>query len=110
VYVNRIDFNALPYNDSFNPEGSQLAADGSGENGATTDGKYNWTIGTVTEYKNRRLAGFMKKSYERTTSPRTWIDYIKLIEGKKNVEVPSQASIVQRSCKGFRFQYNRPKT
>ncbi len=104
LYVNRIDFNGVAFNDSFIGKKSQLAAEKVAEHMKLTTVKM---IQMEKEFNLREIRSEIKRRHDLTMKqlhPKTFKEYIEAMRVNKVVVVPSinKADRLQ----GFRFRFD----
>lgn len=103
LYVNRIDFKGVAYNDSFIGKRSQLAAEKVAEYMGLTTVKQ---VQFEKEFNLREIRTEIKRRHDLTMrqfKPKSFDDYIKAMETNKVKVIPTINN--QNKLQGFRFEF-----
>jgi len=104
LYVNRIDFKGVAYNDSFIGKRSQLAAEKVAESMQLTTVKQ---VQFEKEFNQREIRSEIKRRHDLTLrqfSPKSYDKYVKAMQTNGVKVIPSINN--QNKLQGFRFQFN----
>ena len=104
LYVNRIDFNGVAYNDSFIGKRSQLAAEKVAENMGLTTVKQ---VQFEKEFNLREIRSEINRRHDLTMKqlqPKTLDDYVKCMQANGVKVIPTINN--QNKLQGFRFKFD----
>ena len=104
LYVNRIDFKGVAYNDSFIGKRSQLAAEKVAEHMGLTTVKQ---VQFEKEFNLREIRTEIKRRHDLTMKqfkPKSFDDYLKSMEANGVKVIPTINN--QNKLQGFRFEFN----
>ena len=104
LYVNRIDFKGVAYNDSFIGKRSQLAAEKVAEHIGLTTVKQ---VQFEKEFNLREIRTEIKRRHDLTMKqfkPKSFDDYLKSMEANGVKVIPTINN--QNKLQGFRFEFN----
>ena len=104
LYVNRIDFKGVAYNDSFIGKRSQLAAEKVAESMRLTTVKQ---VQFEKEFNQKEIRAEIKRRHDlsmKQFSPKSYDKYIKAMQSNGVKVIPSINN--QNKLQGFRFQFN----
>lgn len=104
LYVNRIDFRGVAFNDSFIGKRSQLAAEKVAENMGLTTVKQ---VQFEKEFNLREIRSEIKRRHDLTMKqfkPRSFDDYVKTMQVNGVKVIPTINN--QNKLQGFRFEFN----
>jgi hypothetical protein len=104
LYVNRIDFNGVAYNDSFIGKRSQLAAEKVAEHMGLTTVKQ---VQFEKEFNLREIRTEIKRRHDLTMKqfkPKSFDDYIKAMQVNSVKVIPTINN--QKKLQGFRFEFD----
>ena len=104
LYVNRIDFNGVAYNDSFIGKRSQLAAEKVAEHMGLTTVKQ---VQFEKEFNLKEIRTEIKRRHDLTMKqfkPKSFDDYIKAMQVNSVKVIPTINN--QKKLQGFRFEFD----
>jgi len=104
LYVNRIDFNGVAYNDSFIGKRSQLAAEKVAEHMGLTTVKQ---VQFEKEFNLREIRTEIKRRHDlsmKQFKPKSFDDYIKAMQVNSVKVIPTINN--QKKLQGFRFEFD----